>query len=103
MKQAVFWDVAPCRLTPHLHGAASQKTGFFILIFCSHLTEIGTGQVSIATRLRDGAPRSRVRFLAKARDFSFFSSIHMGSGTHPAFYPKGCGDCFSGELPRLGS
>jgi hypothetical protein len=32
MKNAVFWDVAPCRPFENqdLHGAISQKTAFFI-------------------------------------------------------------------------
>jgi hypothetical protein len=30
MKNAVFWDVAPC--TQEEHGATSQKTAFFIII-----------------------------------------------------------------------
>jgi hypothetical protein len=33
MKNAVFWDVAPCRTryTRDLHGVTSQKTAFFIV------------------------------------------------------------------------
>jgi hypothetical protein len=54
MKKAVFWDLAPCRcginrfvppqrrLTPHIHGAKSQKTAFFIVtaVKASNLTWI---------------------------------------------------------------
>jgi hypothetical protein len=39
---------------------------------------------------------SRVRFSAKAGDFSLHHCVQNGSGVHPASYPMGTSGCFAG-------
>jgi hypothetical protein len=62
-----------------------------------HLTQSRDSSVSIALGYGMDDRGSRVRFPARAGNFSLHHRVQNGSGAHPASYPMGTGGSFLGD------
>jgi hypothetical protein len=64
-----------------------------LILFCWKSRD-SSGSIALGYGLDDQG--SRVRLPAETGNFSLHHRVHNGSGAHPASYPMGTGDSFSG-------
>jgi hypothetical protein len=99
-----YWHPRPSRSFVHIRliiwRGVTSHFGKSLLWFCFSL--FGVDACALSVEENHCSVRTRVRFLAGARNFCLHHRVQNGSGALPVSYPVGTGGSFPGDKSGLG-